>query len=73
MTLAWEDEFFRHKRVGVRQVALRISFILGRESGAFPLLAPLHQWRLVHLVLQYHLYKQHYQEHLVDQWHLVRQ
>jgi uncharacterized protein (TIGR01777 family) len=41
VTKAWEDEFFRHKRAGVRQVALRISFILGRESGAFPLLARL--------------------------------
>jgi uncharacterized protein (TIGR01777 family) len=46
VTLAWEDEFFRHKRVGVRQVALRISFILGRESGAFPLLARLARFGL---------------------------
>ena len=36
-----EDEFFKHKRAGVRQIALRISFILGRESGVFPLLARL--------------------------------
>jgi uncharacterized protein (TIGR01777 family) len=41
VTKAWEAEFFSHKRAGVRQVALRISFILGRESGAFPLLARL--------------------------------
>ena len=46
VTLAWEDEFFRHKRAGVRQVALRISFILGRESGAFPLLARLARFGL---------------------------
>jgi uncharacterized protein (TIGR01777 family) len=46
VTKAWEDEFFRHKREGVRQVALRISFILGRESGAFPLLAHLARFGL---------------------------
>ena len=46
VTLAWEDEFFRHKRTGVRQVALRISFILGRENGAFPLLARLARFGL---------------------------
>ena len=41
VTVAWENEFFRHKREEVRQVALRISFILGRENGAFPLLSTL--------------------------------
>jgi len=41
VTKVWEDEFFSHKRAVVRQVALRISFILGRGSGAFPLLARL--------------------------------
>jgi uncharacterized protein (TIGR01777 family) len=46
VTKAWEDEFFRHKRAGVRQIALRISFILGRESGAFPLLAHLARFGL---------------------------
>jgi len=46
VTLAWEDEFFRHCRDGVRQVALRISFILGRGSGAFPLLARLARFGL---------------------------
>ena len=46
VTKAWEDEFFRHKRAGVRQIALRISFILGRESGAFPLLARLARFGL---------------------------
>jgi len=43
VTVAWEDEFFKCKRAGVRQVALRISFILGRRSGAFPLLKKLTQ------------------------------
>ncbi|MEK9771924.1 MAG: TIGR01777 family oxidoreductase [Opitutae bacterium] len=38
VTVAWEKEFFKCKMDGVRQVALRISFILGRASGAFPLL-----------------------------------
>jgi len=46
VTKAWEDEFFRHKRAGIRQVALRISFILGRGSGAFPLLARLARFGL---------------------------
>jgi len=46
VTKAWEDEFFRYKRAGVRQVALRISFILGRESGAFPLLSRLARFGL---------------------------
>ncbi len=46
VTKAWEDEFFRHKREGVRQVALRISFILGRGSGAFPLLSRLARFGL---------------------------
>jgi len=46
VTKAWEGEFFRHKRAGVRQVALRISFILGRGSGAFPLLARLARFGL---------------------------
>ena len=46
VTKAWEDEFFRHKRDGVRQVALRISFILGWESGAFPMLARLARFGL---------------------------
>jgi uncharacterized protein (TIGR01777 family) len=46
VTKVWEDEFFRHKRAGVRQIALRISFILGRERGAFPLLARLARFGL---------------------------
>jgi len=32
---AWEREFFRHAREGVRQVALRTSIVLGRDGGAF--------------------------------------
>ena len=38
VTVAWENEFFKFKIEGVRQVALRISFVLGQSSGAFPLL-----------------------------------
>jgi len=39
VTQAWENEFFKSSWADVRKVALRISFVLGRESGAFPLLA----------------------------------
>jgi uncharacterized protein (TIGR01777 family) len=46
VTVAWENEFFKSKRAGVRQVAFRISFILGRRSGAFPLLKKLTQFGL---------------------------
>lgn len=35
---AWENEFFQHKREGVRQVAMRISIILGQDGGAFPVI-----------------------------------
>ena len=35
---AWEKEFFGHQREGVRQVAMRISIILGEEGGAFPVI-----------------------------------
>ena len=41
VTVAWEEEFLKWRREGVRQVALRISFVLGRTSGAFPLLKKL--------------------------------
>jgi uncharacterized protein (TIGR01777 family) len=44
VTVAWEEEFLKWKREGVRQVALRISFVLGRTSGAFPLLRKLCQF-----------------------------
>ena len=46
VTLGWEEEFFKWKREGVRQVALRISFVLGRASGAFPLLKMLAKYGL---------------------------
>ncbi len=35
---AWEKTFFDARRDGVRQIAMRISFVLGREDGAFPVL-----------------------------------
>ena len=46
VTVAWEKEFIKWKREGVRQVALRISFVLGRASGAFPLLKILSKYGL---------------------------
>jgi uncharacterized protein (TIGR01777 family) len=41
VTCSWEDEFFKYSVDGVRQIALRISFILGHASGAFPFLKKL--------------------------------
>ncbi len=41
VTVAWEEEFFKFTRADVRQIAMRISFVLGRSSGAFPLLKKL--------------------------------
>jgi len=35
---AWEKEFFKQARDGVRQVALRISIVLGEGGGAFPVM-----------------------------------
>ena len=35
---AWEKEFFRHARKGLRQVAMRISIVLGKSGGAFPVM-----------------------------------
>jgi uncharacterized protein (TIGR01777 family) len=46
VTVAWEEEFLKWRREGVRQVALRISFVLGRASGAFPLLKMLTKYGL---------------------------
>ena len=46
VTVAWEEEFLKWKREGVRQVALRIRFVLGRASGAFPLLKMLSEYGL---------------------------
>ncbi|MBO9702650.1 MAG: TIGR01777 family oxidoreductase [Sporocytophaga sp.] len=34
----WEEAFEKHEIPGVRKVALRISFVLGRNGGAFPTL-----------------------------------
>jgi len=39
VTQAWEDAFFEKTWPNVRQISLRISFVLGKKSGAFPLLA----------------------------------
>ena len=35
---AWEKAFFKTERAGVRQIAMRISFVLGPDDGAFPVL-----------------------------------
>ena len=35
---AWEKAFFETERAGVRQIAMRISFVLGPDDGAFPVL-----------------------------------
>jgi len=41
VTYKWEKEFFKFQSKEVRQIALRISFILGSQSGAFPFLRGL--------------------------------
>ena len=38
---AWEKAFYAFKISGVRQISLRISIVLGQESGAFPVLRRL--------------------------------
>jgi len=38
---AWENEFFRHKREGVRQVAVRCAIVFSNKGGAFPRYAQL--------------------------------
>jgi len=38
---AWEEAFFDSKSEGVRQVAMRISIVLGNEGGAFPVMRKL--------------------------------
>ena len=38
---AWEKAFYAFEVPGVRQVSLRISIVLGQESGAFPVLLRL--------------------------------
>ena len=35
---AWEKEFFSHSRKDLRQVAMRISIVLGEGGGAFPVM-----------------------------------
>ena len=41
VVLAWEKEFFAHKRTGVRQVAVRCAMVFSRIGGAFPRFAQL--------------------------------
>lgn len=41
VVLAWEQEFFRHQRPGVRQVAVRCAMVFSRHGGAFPRFAQL--------------------------------
>ncbi|HRD53796.1 MAG TPA: TIGR01777 family oxidoreductase [Flavobacteriales bacterium] len=43
---AWENEFFRHKREGVRQVAVRCAIVFSNKGGAFPRYAQLVRWGL---------------------------
>jgi uncharacterized protein (TIGR01777 family) len=43
---AWENEFFRHKRDGVRQAAVRCAIVFSNEGGAFPRYAQLVRWGL---------------------------
>ncbi len=41
VVLAWEKEFFRHEREGVRQVAVRCAIVFSNGGGAFPRFADL--------------------------------
>ncbi|MBK9148359.1 MAG: TIGR01777 family protein [Flavobacteriales bacterium] len=43
---AWENEFFRHKREGARQVAVRCAIVFSNRGGAFPRYAQLARWGL---------------------------
>ena len=43
---AWEKVFFESSREGVRQVAMRISIVLGEGGGAFPVLRRLTRFGL---------------------------
>lgn len=43
---AWENEFFRHARPGVRQVAVRCAIVFSNKGGAFPRYALLVRWGL---------------------------
>ena len=42
----WEKEFFKHSCEGVRQVAMRISIVLGEGGGAFPVIKRFTQFGL---------------------------
>ncbi len=46
VTRVWEREFFSHSFQDLRQVALRIGFVLGRSGGALPLLSRLARFGL---------------------------
>ncbi len=46
MGRAWEKVFFESSREGVRQVAMRISIVLGEGGGAFPVLRRLTRFGL---------------------------
>jgi uncharacterized protein (TIGR01777 family) len=46
VVLAWEKEFFRHKREGVRQVAVRCAMVFSSHGGAFPRFAQLTRFGL---------------------------
>lgn len=41
VVLAWEKEFFKHPRAGVRQVAVRCAMVFSNGGGAFPRFAAL--------------------------------
>ncbi|QQR86029.1 MAG: TIGR01777 family protein [Flavobacteriales bacterium] len=41
VVLAWEKEFFKHPRTGVRQVAVRCAMVFSKGGGAFPRFAGL--------------------------------
>ena len=43
---AWENEFFRHKRDGVRPVVVRCAIVFSNKGGAFPRYAQLVRWGL---------------------------
>jgi uncharacterized protein len=46
VVLAWEKEFFRHAREGVRQVAVRSAMVFSPHGGAFPRFAQLTRFGL---------------------------
>ncbi len=42
----WEKIFFEHTYSNVRQIALRITIVFGREGGAYPVMRKLTRWGL---------------------------